>query len=46
LLTVAKMGGGREGYYTSLAKEDYYTGKELSALESEGVWLGRGAERI
>lgn len=46
MITVAKMGGGKERYYTGLAKEDYYAGGELSALESEGVWIGRGAERL
>lgn len=38
------MGGGKERYYTGLAREDYYAGAAFSELEPEGVWLGRGAE--
>jgi conjugative relaxase-like TrwC/TraI family protein len=40
------MGGGKEWYYTTLAREDYYSGKELSTLEPEGRWIGKGADRI
>lgn len=46
MLTVAKMGGGREQYYTHLAKEDYYVGRDLNVLEPDGYWAGKGAERI
>lgn len=46
MLTVAKMGGGREQYYTHLAKEDYYVGRDLNALEPDGYWAGKGTERI
>jgi conjugative relaxase-like TrwC/TraI family protein len=45
VLTVAKVGGGRANYYTSLAAEDYYAGEELS-LEPGGYWIGEGAERL
>lgn len=43
MITVAKMGGGRESYYATLGKTDYYAGEKLS-LEPAGVWIGKGAE--
>lgn len=40
--TLAKVTQGREGYYTKLSREDYYT----SGGEPEGVFLGEGAEKL
>lgn len=40
--TLAKVLQGREGYYTKLSREDYYT----SGGEPEGTFLGEGAERL
>lgn len=45
MLTIAKMGVGQESYYLSKVAtglNDYYSGDG----EVEGVWAGRGAERL
>ncbi len=42
MLTVGAMGAGSSGYYTGLAKEDYYT----KGQEPPGAWLGTGAGKI
>lgn len=36
------MSGGQGGYYSGLAREDYY----LNGGEPPGVWLGDGAEKL
>lgn len=45
MLTVAKMGGGRAVYYTTLSAEDYYVGRAYR-LDERGEWTGAGAERL
>lgn len=42
MLSVGAMAGGQGGYYTSLAREDYYT----EGGEPVGLWLGKGAEKL
>ena len=45
MLTIAKMGVGQENYYLSKVAtglNDYYSGDG----EVEGIWAGRGAERL
>ena len=48
MLSIAKISGGREHYYTNeiaTTKEDYYTGQKLS-FEPAGVWIGQGAKSV
>ncbi len=40
MLSIGKMTMGQQGYYASLAREDYY----LEGGEPPGSWFGRGAE--
>lgn len=40
MLSIGKMTMGQQGYYASLAKEDYY----LHGGEPPGSWFGQGAE--
>lgn len=42
MLSVAAMSGGQGNYYTGLSREDYYT----QGGEPEGLWLGKGAEKL
>ena len=42
MLSIGSMGSGQEGYYTNLAREDYY----LAGGEPEGRWWGGGAEKL
>ena len=48
MLSIAKISGGREHYYTNeiaTTKEDYYTAQKLS-FEPAGLWIGEGARRV
>lgn len=48
MLSIAKISGGREHYYTNeiaTSKEDYYTSQKLS-FEPAGLWIGEGARRV
>jgi len=48
MLTIGKISGGREHYYTNeiaTTKEDYYTAQKLS-FEPAGIWIGEGARRL
>jgi Ti-type conjugative transfer relaxase TraA len=42
MLSIGKMSMGQQGYYASLAREDYY----LHGGEPPGQWFGRGAEAL
>lgn len=42
MLSLAAMSSGQAGYYLNLAREDYY----LQGGEPEGIWFGKGAERL
>lgn len=42
MLSIGRMTGGSESYYTNLAREDYY----MQGGEPPGVWWGRGAVKF
>lgn len=42
MLSIGKMSMGQDGYYATLAREDYY----LKGGEPPGQWLGSGAEAL
>ena len=42
MLSIGKMTMGQDGYYATLAREDYY----LKGGEPPGQWLGSGAEAL
>lgn len=42
MLSIDKMSSGQQGYYTQLAREDYY----LEGGEPPGQWRGQGAEAL
>ena len=42
MLSIVKMEKGSLGYYTDLAREDYY----LNGGEPQGLWAGRGSEAL
>lgn len=48
MLSIGKISGGREHYYTNeiaSTREDYYTAQKLT-FEPAGVWIGKGSDRL